>query len=485
MLHSLIKNSGIFWLQRALSRSTGTLQNCPGPWTRISPFFLFPIGLLLFFLHISTHELRADPAEKLDYPSLKRTGYYGGRFSAYYGNSGAFYYNGSVISDIQNANRDAIPLWNSVEDFLLVYYIMSKANRPDVQGKTGRAFSIQYGLNDSFALSLDVDDRTYVTRGIATNYMPYLLTMTVMRNTIASSQYYDVAHLLNMYYLGFKTNEDILRLVTLGGSLEYHPYSRQNFDPFFNAGVAWGREFMGYSAAYRMHAGVGVRYYFLNHFFLRSELSYQRYEIRRTNDGYGINRPPVDGNLDEGRIDLSVGFSLPEFHFSWQLKEDPKDLEEVVTELKKEREVELVLKDNRLTVILPNDAVFPSGSDEMVLNGKKTIARISAIFRRTHQIHFTVEGHTDNQPVKAGSPYRSNQELSEIRAEKIRQLMVENGILAERLHIRGYGDRQPRISNGTEADRAVNRRIEIVADEDVSKYPDLLPLITSGVDEDK
>ena len=66
-----------------------------------------------------------------------------------------------------------------------------------------------------------------------------------------------------------------------------------------------------------------------------------------------------------------------------------------------------------------------------------------------------MSGHTDNVGDK-----KSNQLLSENRAKAVYDYLVKNGIPADRLTTKGYGDTQPIANNDTEAGRAENRRTE-------------------------
>ncbi len=68
-----------------------------------------------------------------------------------------------------------------------------------------------------------------------------------------------------------------------------------------------------------------------------------------------------------------------------------------------------------------------------------------------------VEGHTDSK----GSAKR-NQELSERRARKVRERLVQAGVAPQRLDSKGYGPLRPVEANTTEAGRARNRRVEFV-----------------------
>jgi len=68
----------------------------------------------------------------------------------------------------------------------------------------------------------------------------------------------------------------------------------------------------------------------------------------------------------------------------------------------------------------------------------------------------TIEGHTDS----IGGA-KSNQLLSERRAEAVRARIIKAGIAAGRLNAAGYGATRPRESNATVEGRARNRRVEL------------------------
>src|ERR1700733_12731752 len=70
--------------------------------------------------------------------------------------------------------------------------------------------------------------------------------------------------------------------------------------------------------------------------------------------------------------------------------------------------------------------------------------------------------------------FTSNWELSTARAtEMIRTLIMKYGFAPQRLSAGGYGEYHPIASNGTEAGRALNRRVDVVV---VGKHrPDPAP----------
>lgn len=68
-----------------------------------------------------------------------------------------------------------------------------------------------------------------------------------------------------------------------------------------------------------------------------------------------------------------------------------------------------------------------------------------------------VYGHTDD----VGNP-TSNQSLSESRAASVRSYLVQNGLRADRVESRGHGEDEPLVPNSSNANRAKNRRVQIV-----------------------
>ena len=66
-----------------------------------------------------------------------------------------------------------------------------------------------------------------------------------------------------------------------------------------------------------------------------------------------------------------------------------------------------------------------------------------------------IAGHTDSDGSES-----YNQTLSEQRAASVKNYLVDNGISASRLSTIGFGENLPVVSNGSAANKAMNRRIE-------------------------
>jgi outer membrane protein OmpA-like peptidoglycan-associated protein len=72
------------------------------------------------------------------------------------------------------------------------------------------------------------------------------------------------------------------------------------------------------------------------------------------------------------------------------------------------------------------------------------------------QVRVEVAGHTDSTGSVA-----LNERLSLARAESVKAFLVENGVAAERMEVRGYASTQPVATNKTASGRAQNRRVEL------------------------
>lgn len=95
---------------------------------------------------------------------------------------------------------------------------------------------------------------------------------------------------------------------------------------------------------------------------------------------------------------------------------------------------------------------------ELKDQGKETLNQVSNLLNNYPDFQVIVQGHTDN----IGNP-AANQELSEKRAQKVREYLVAyQSVLPTRITAEGLGPSQPVATNDTEAGRILNRRVEIV-----------------------
>lgn len=102
---------------------------------------------------------------------------------------------------------------------------------------------------------------------------------------------------------------------------------------------------------------------------------------------------------------------------------------------------------------------FDTGKAALKDSSKPTLQELGKVMQDNPGLSIEVVGHTDD----VGSA-ESNQRLSEQRAAAVADAIGRGyGIAAQRMQTRGMGQSAPLESNATEAGRAKNRRVEIIA----------------------
>jgi len=113
-------------------------------------------------------------------------------------------------------------------------------------------------------------------------------------------------------------------------------------------------------------------------------------------------------------------------------------------------EVQKQLNDYAKTIL------FDTGRSSIKTESEKVLADIIKILNEYPNAKFTVEGHTDSVGSK-----KTNQRLSEERANSVKDYLTSNGVSSSRLTATGYGEDKPIATNVNRAGRAQNRRVEI------------------------
>jgi chemotaxis protein MotB len=111
-----------------------------------------------------------------------------------------------------------------------------------------------------------------------------------------------------------------------------------------------------------------------------------------------------------------------------------------------------------------SDLLFAPGGWQLSASGKKLIASFAAKLAPTQQNKIVVNGYTDNAPIGPDLKRKgvtSNQALSQKRADNVMQYLISQGLAADLVSAKGYGDANPVASNATPKGRAQNRRVEL------------------------
>lgn len=135
----------------------------------------------------------------------------------------------------------------------------------------------------------------------------------------------------------------------------------------------------------------------------------------------------------------------------------PKQLENELLALKARQE-------DRGVVLTLGYILFETKKAELMSGAMRTIDTLAEFLKKNPKRNVLVEGFTDSSGSEA-----FNLELSQMRADAVRNALTEKGIAAERITAKGYGIQFPVAGNETEAGRQQNRRVEIIIlDEGVS-----------------
>ncbi|HEX7182523.1 MAG TPA: OmpA family protein [Thermoanaerobaculia bacterium] len=111
-----------------------------------------------------------------------------------------------------------------------------------------------------------------------------------------------------------------------------------------------------------------------------------------------------------------------------------------------------------LVLTLPGSIYFEVNKSVVQPAMRSRLQEIArALARAGGDATILIEGHTDSD---GSNEY--NLELSRLRAEAVRSVLVSGGVPADRIETQGYGETRPIASNGTSAGKAQNRRVEVV-----------------------
>ncbi|MDY6825219.1 MAG: flagellar motor protein MotB [Thermodesulfobacteriota bacterium] len=141
------------------------------------------------------------------------------------------------------------------------------------------------------------------------------------------------------------------------------------------------------------------------------------------------------------------------------------EMSEFLYEHRSNENVRLDIEDGKIKLRITGHALFDSGSAELNAEAAPILAEITRIIKRYPDFKINIKGFTDNIPISTPR-YPSNWELSAIRATSVLKFLVNRGVDENRLTATGYGELNPLVPNTSEANRAKNRRVEFVLEEE-------------------
>lgn len=117
-----------------------------------------------------------------------------------------------------------------------------------------------------------------------------------------------------------------------------------------------------------------------------------------------------------------------------------------------------------MVLTLPSSITFGSGQATLSKEGVRAVDAVGKTLLREYPgAYYSIEGHTDSDPISK-SKFESNRALSLSRAMAVLRQLVDGGASVPDDHcsVVGWGPHRPLAANDSKANKARNRRVEIV-----------------------
>jgi outer membrane protein OmpA-like peptidoglycan-associated protein len=117
-------------------------------------------------------------------------------------------------------------------------------------------------------------------------------------------------------------------------------------------------------------------------------------------------------------------------------------------------------------IVSMSDVLFDTGKYSLKAGAREKLAKVAGILLAYPGLNIEVGGYTDNVGSDA-----MNQTLSENRAVSVRDYLVQEGVAASSVSVKGFGNTSPVASNDNTAGRQQNRRVELLVSGDAIGNP--------------
>ncbi|MGB1236993.1 MAG: flagellar motor protein MotB [Pseudomonadales bacterium] len=146
-----------------------------------------------------------------------------------------------------------------------------------------------------------------------------------------------------------------------------------------------------------------------------------------------------------------------------QAKKEAIQFAAVLSQEIDEGSVEIETDGKKIIIRVQEKGSFVSGSAKLRDEYIPVIAKIRDLLLKIKG-KISIEGHTDNIP-SDGRVYVSNWDLSAARALAVaNEIFADTRIRQKKFEIVGRADSRPLVPNNTAANRAINRRVEIIVE---------------------
>ncbi|QHD49092.1 OmpA family protein [Vreelandella aquamarina] len=124
---------------------------------------------------------------------------------------------------------------------------------------------------------------------------------------------------------------------------------------------------------------------------------------------------------------------------------------------------EITVDEYRVVVRIAENGTFDSGTATVTPAFASLLQELAVLLGELTGT-VSIDGHTDDVPIRTAQ-FRSNWDLSAMRAASVANVLVNSGAIAPgRLIIQGFAETRPLAANDTPEGRAANRRVELTID---------------------
>ncbi|MDF2723121.1 MAG: flagellar motor protein [Paenibacillus sp.] len=182
----------------------------------------------------------------------------------------------------------------------------------------------------------------------------------------------------------------------------------------------------------------------------------------------GLNRPETKQKDADPQEQSNPSKPDPQQSQSDQRQEEQhlQDLLQVVrayiTEQHLQEQVSVSDTQRGIAITLNDLFLFDLGKADLKQETVPVLEKLSSLLPKLNA-RVSIEGHTDDLPLAAGSLYQDNWGLSQARSVAVIRYFVNNAKLSSDMFISSaFADTRPVAPNDSEANRQKNRRVEII-----------------------
>ena len=163
----------------------------------------------------------------------------------------------------------------------------------------------------------------------------------------------------------------------------------------------------------------------------------------------------------EGGMDMPIKFKETSNQYEKEKDRLVNLLESAIRQEGMDKDIQISKDKRGVRMEIAGSATFKPGQTQLLPQAKRLFKKMIQFIKDT-TYKITIEGHTDNTPIK--SPiFPSNWELSSARAGSVVRFFIQQGKLdPKRFSAVGCADTKPLVENTTPENRAKNRRVTII-----------------------